>query len=63
MLITKYYLIFFREYWLNCFEQSIENYVNYAIASQSSSDTAEERAAMFKDKFISRVQLLKIKPL
>ncbi|KAL5233685.1 hypothetical protein ACI65C_001095 [Semiaphis heraclei] len=51
-----------REYWLNCFEESIENYVNYAIASQPASDTAEKRAAMFKEKFISRVQLLKIKP-
>lgn len=51
-----------REYWLNCFEESIENYVNYAVASQPTSDTAEERAALFKEKFISRVQLLKIKP-
>lgn len=55
--------IIFREYWLCCFEESIENYVNYAIASQPTSDTAVERAAMFKDKFISRVQLLKVKPL
>lgn len=53
----------FREYWLNCFEESIENYVKYAIASQPNSDTAEKRATMFKDKFISRVELLKVKPL
>lgn len=56
-------MLFFREYWLNCFEESIENYVQYAIASQPTSDTAKDRAAMFKEKFISRVQLLKIKPL
>lgn len=63
-LILKYViLIFFREYWLKCFEESIENYVNYAVASQPNSDTAIERAAMFKDKFIARVQLLRIKPL
>lgn len=55
--------LIFRDYWLNCFEESIENYVKYAIASQPTSDTAFERAAMFKEKFISRVQLLKIKPL
>lgn len=53
----------FREYWLNCFEESIQNYVNYAIASQPNNDTAEKRASLFKEKFISRVELLKVKPL
>ncbi|XP_050525416.1 4'-phosphopantetheine phosphatase [Daktulosphaira vitifoliae] len=51
-----------REYWLNCFEQSIENYVNYAVVSQPSSLTAKSRAEKFKEKFIARVKLLRIKP-
>lgn len=55
--------MFFREYWLNCFEESIDNYVNYAIQSQPNSDSVNERAVMFKEKFIARVELLKIKPL
>lgn len=58
-----YIFFYFRDYWLNCFEESIQNYVNYAIASQPTSETAEKRASMFKEKFISRVELLKIKPL
>ncbi|XP_050435430.1 4'-phosphopantetheine phosphatase isoform X2 [Adelges cooleyi] len=51
-----------REYWLDCFEQSIENYVSYAVASQPTSDTAKSRSEKFKEKFIARVKLLRIKP-
>ncbi|XP_065215107.1 4'-phosphopantetheine phosphatase [Planococcus citri] len=51
-----------REYWLKCFEEKIDTFVRCAIASQPENSTAQERAEMFKDKYITRLHHLKIQP-
>lgn len=51
-----------REYWLHCFEESVDKFVSRAICSQPHSLTAEERAYKFKEKYISRLYYLKHQP-
>ncbi|KAJ4429005.1 hypothetical protein ANN_26001, partial [Periplaneta americana] len=51
-----------REYWLQCFEESVDKFVTRAIHSQPHSMTAKERAQKFKEKYISRLHYLKHQP-
>ena len=51
-----------REYWLSCFEKSLEGYVSQAIKSQPNTDTAIERAGKFRNKYLERLHNLKDHP-
>uniref|UniRef100_A0A8D9BAG8 Pantothenate kinase 4 n=1 Tax=Cacopsylla melanoneura TaxID=428564 RepID=A0A8D9BAG8_9HEMI len=51
-----------REYWLNCFKESVNKFAERAIASQPDSNTSQERARLFKEKYISRLDHLKQQP-
>uniref|UniRef100_A0A1B6EFC2 4'-phosphopantetheine phosphatase n=1 Tax=Clastoptera arizonana TaxID=38151 RepID=A0A1B6EFC2_9HEMI len=51
-----------RDYWLKCFESSIEKFIQKAIESQPYSSTASERAQQFKEKYISRLHQLHVQP-
>nr|CAD7409828.1 unnamed protein product [Timema poppensis] len=51
-----------REYWLRCFEEAAGKYESRAVSSQPISDTAKDRARKFKEKYVSRLQYLKIQP-
>ncbi|XP_049852310.1 4'-phosphopantetheine phosphatase isoform X1 [Schistocerca gregaria] len=51
-----------RNYWLQCFEESIDKFVLRAVESQPDSDTAKDRAQKFKEKYLSRLQYLKEQP-
>lgn len=53
---------FSRQYWLECFEESLDKFVSQAIKSQPHSDDAPARAQKFKEKYISRLQYLKQHP-
>ncbi|PSN34733.1 Pantothenate kinase 4 [Blattella germanica] len=44
-----------REYWLQCFKESVDKFVTRAVHSQPHSLTAKERAEKFKEKYISRL--------
>lgn len=52
----------FRQYWLECFEESLDKFVSQAIKSQPHSADAPARAQKFKEKYISRLQYLKQHP-
>lgn len=52
-----------REYWLQCFEGSVEKFVNRAQDSQPDSPSARQRASKFNDKFLARLRYLKKQPL
>uniref|UniRef100_A0A023F3Z0 4'-phosphopantetheine phosphatase n=2 Tax=Triatoma infestans TaxID=30076 RepID=A0A023F3Z0_TRIIF len=51
-----------RNYWLDCFEKSIDKYVDAAMSSQADSETAPERAKQFKEKYIKRLHKLRQQP-
>ncbi|XP_064615382.1 4'-phosphopantetheine phosphatase-like [Liolophura sinensis] len=51
-----------REYWLQCFSESIERTRCQAVSSQPNSDDVEQRASKFKEKYLSRLQDLKQNP-
>lgn len=51
-----------RDYWLNCFEESIDKFVSAAIASQADNETASERASQFKEKYIRRLHQFRMQP-
>ncbi|XP_059469854.1 4'-phosphopantetheine phosphatase isoform X1 [Neocloeon triangulifer] len=51
-----------RNYWLECFRDATSKYVDRAIQSQPHSETAEERAHKFRDKYLNRLQYLQEKP-
>ncbi|KAK9503529.1 hypothetical protein O3M35_010068 [Rhynocoris fuscipes] len=51
-----------RTYWLNCFEKSIDKYVEAAVSCQADSETASERANLFKEKYIKRLHKLRQQP-
>lgn len=51
-----------REYWLQCFEESVEKFVTRAIQSQQDSPSAKERAEKFREKYVSRLHYLKQQP-
>ncbi|GLG95538.1 Pantothenate kinase 4 [Gryllus bimaculatus] len=52
-----------REYWLQCFEESVDKFVARAIQSQPDSPSAKERAHKFREKYVSRLHYLKHQPL
>ncbi|XP_064455596.1 4'-phosphopantetheine phosphatase-like [Ornithodoros turicata] len=47
-----------RTYWLNCFEDAIDKFVEVAVRSQPHKGDALARALMFKEKYIRRLQHL-----
>jgi len=51
-----------RQYWLQCFEESLDKFMAQAIKSQPNSIDAADRAKQFKEKYISRLQYLKQHP-
>ncbi|XP_023931530.1 pantothenate kinase 4 isoform X2 [Lingula anatina] len=51
-----------REYWLQCFEEATDKFVERAIASQPDSVDASDRAAKFKDKYLQRLKEFKANP-
>ncbi|XP_066588941.1 4'-phosphopantetheine phosphatase [Prorops nasuta] len=51
-----------RDYWLQCFEESIDKFITRAIHSQPHSPTARERAAKLKEKYVNRLHYLHIQP-
>uniref|UniRef100_A0A0A9YJQ4 4'-phosphopantetheine phosphatase n=3 Tax=Lygus hesperus TaxID=30085 RepID=A0A0A9YJQ4_LYGHE len=51
-----------RTYWLDCFESTIDKFVDAAVASQADDETAVERATHFKEKYIKRLQHLRNHP-
>ncbi|RZF32049.1 hypothetical protein LSTR_LSTR005953 [Laodelphax striatellus] len=51
-----------REYWLQCFEDSLDKFVVTAVASQPSSETGELRAQQFRHKYVSRLRRLRRQP-
>lgn len=51
-----------REYWLKCFEESLDKFVEKAIASQPQNPTAEERAKQFREKYVTRLHQLQKEP-
>jgi type II pantothenate kinase len=52
-----------REYWLNCFEESVDKFMNRAQDSQPGSPSAKHRANKFKEKFVRRLRYLRQQPL
>ncbi|XP_063984374.1 4'-phosphopantetheine phosphatase [Diachasmimorpha longicaudata] len=51
-----------RDYWLQCFEESIDKFISRAICSQPQSPTAKERASKLKKKYINRLHYLHLQP-
>eukprot|EP00088_Acartia_fossae_P030687 TRINITY_DN3168_c0_g1_i2.p1 TRINITY_DN3168_c0_g1~~TRINITY_DN3168_c0_g1_i2.p1 ORF type:complete len:628 (-),score=114.81 TRINITY_DN3168_c0_g1_i2:357-2132(-) len=51
-----------RDYWLQCFQDSLPKFTDRAIDSQASATDVNERADKFKEKFSTRLHMLKAKP-
>jgi len=51
-----------RQYWLQCFQDSLPKFTDRAIDSQANVVDVNERADKFKEKFLTRLQMLKAKP-
>ncbi|OXU21386.1 hypothetical protein TSAR_006573 [Trichomalopsis sarcophagae] len=51
-----------RDYWLECFEESVDKFITRAIHSQPQSPTAKDRANKLKEKYISRLHYLREQP-
>ncbi|KAJ8310602.1 hypothetical protein KUTeg_012467 [Tegillarca granosa] len=51
-----------RQYWLDCFANSVDKTKQQAIRSQSQSKDVEERAENFKAKYLTRLKELKENP-
>ncbi|XP_043466840.1 4'-phosphopantetheine phosphatase [Leptopilina heterotoma] len=51
-----------RDYWLQCFEESVDKFIAKAILSQPHSSTATERARKLKEKYVNRLHYLHLKP-
>ncbi|KAK0087884.1 hypothetical protein PV325_013873 [Microctonus aethiopoides] len=51
-----------REYWLQCFEKSVDKFVARAVQSQPHSLTANDRATKLKEKYINRLHYLHLQP-
>ncbi|XP_076621257.1 4'-phosphopantetheine phosphatase [Colletes latitarsis] len=51
-----------RDYWLQCFEESVDKFVARAIHSQPHSLTAKDRATKLKEKYINRLHYLRLQP-
>lgn len=52
-----------RDYWLQCFEESVDKFVSRAIHSQSHSPTAKDRGSKLKEKYINRLHYLHTQPV
>ncbi|XP_017887843.1 pantothenate kinase 4 [Ceratina calcarata] len=51
-----------RDYWLQCFEESVDKFVARAIHSQPHSPTAKDRATRLKEKYVNRLHYLNLQP-
>ncbi|XP_014217722.1 pantothenate kinase 4 [Copidosoma floridanum] len=51
-----------RNYWLECFQKSVDKFITRAIDSQPQSPTAKDRATKLKEKYISRLHYLREQP-
>nr|XP_012149725.1 PREDICTED: pantothenate kinase 4-like isoform X2 [Megachile rotundata] len=51
-----------RDYWLQCFEESVDKFVARAIHSQPHSPTAKDRATKLKEKYVNRLHYLHLQP-
>ncbi|KAG7189379.1 hypothetical protein KM043_017027 [Ampulex compressa] len=51
-----------RDYWLQCFEESVDKFVARAIHSQPHSPTAKDRASKLKEKYVNRLHYLHLQP-
>ncbi|XP_043285272.1 4'-phosphopantetheine phosphatase [Venturia canescens] len=51
-----------RDYWLRCFEESVDKFVARAIHSQPQSPTAKDRASKLKEKYVNRLHYLHLQP-
>ncbi|XP_043676173.1 4'-phosphopantetheine phosphatase isoform X2 [Vespula pensylvanica] len=51
-----------RDYWLHCFEESVDKFVARAILSQPQNPTAKDRASKLKEKYINRLHYLNLQP-
>ncbi|XP_011501587.1 PREDICTED: pantothenate kinase 4 [Ceratosolen solmsi marchali] len=51
-----------RDYWLGCFEESMDKVIMRAIESQPESPTAKDRAKKLKEKYINRLHYLHKQP-
>ncbi|XP_076171818.1 4'-phosphopantetheine phosphatase [Ptiloglossa arizonensis] len=51
-----------RDYWLQCFEESVDKFIARAIHSQPHSLTAKDRATKLKEKYINRLHYLHLQP-
>lgn len=47
-----------RAYWLRCFEDAIDKFVEVAVCSQPHKEDALSRALMFKEKYVTRLRHL-----
>lgn len=51
-----------RDYWLQCFEESVDKFIARAIHSQPHSQTAKGRATKLKEKYVNRLHYLHLQP-
>ncbi|XP_046754003.1 4'-phosphopantetheine phosphatase isoform X2 [Diprion similis] len=51
-----------RDYWLQCFEESVDKFIARAVMSQPQSPTAQDRAVKLKEKYINRLHYLHVEP-
>ncbi|KAK6641070.1 hypothetical protein RUM44_012769 [Polyplax serrata] len=51
-----------REYWLQCFEETVEKFAKKAVESQPGNPSAASRAESFKEKFLVRLREWKTNP-
>ncbi|KAF7997892.1 hypothetical protein HCN44_009290 [Aphidius gifuensis] len=51
-----------RDYWLQCFEESVDKFIARAIHSQPHSPTAKDRASKLKEKYVNRLHYLHLQP-
>lgn len=51
-----------RHYWLTCFQEAIDKFVEVAVRSQPHKTDAPLRAAQFRDKYLCRLQYLEEHP-
>ncbi|XP_035721308.1 4'-phosphopantetheine phosphatase-like [Vespa mandarinia] len=51
-----------RDYWLHCFEESVDKFVARAILSQPQNPTAKDRATKLREKYINRLHYLNLQP-
>lgn len=67
-MIILHYILYnikniYRDYWLQCFEESVDKFVSRAIHSQPHSPTANDRGLKLKEKYINRLHYLHAQPL